>query len=226
MQFGLIQQIMYSALWGRRWRLRYRIWENTGPVFRVHTAQWGETAGHTELQYQSQGSTRRNSQSAMGILSRERWKPNLKKMASEMCSWNREWIFQEDETEWQKAPAQVNVASWNMGHWCLELGEGITSVLMRNVRILLHRNYSVWTPKCEHRGTTQIAGSISALLCGHWAAVTREQKCSKGQMQTEGVKRHLPLLSHLRPTRGKQKTTLSLTSLAPWKKKKKPLSGS
>ena len=136
-----------------------------------------------------------------------------------MCSWNREWIFQEDETEWQKAPAQVNVGSWNMGHWCLELGEGITSVLMRNVRILLHRNYSVWTPKCEHRGTTQVAGSISALLCGHWAAVTREQKCSKGQMQTEGVKRHLPLLSHLRPTGGKQKTTLSLTSLAPWKKK-------
>lgn len=32
------------------------------------------------------GSTRRKSQSAMGILSRERWKPNLKKMASEMCS--------------------------------------------------------------------------------------------------------------------------------------------
>ena len=144
-------------------------------------------------------------------------KPTWKRWHLRCALENREWIFQEDETEWRKAPAQVNMASRHMGHWRLELGEGITSVLMRKVRILLHRNYSLWTPKCEHRGTTQIAGSISALLCGHWAAVTQEQKCTKGQMQTEGVKRHLPLLTHLRPTWGKQKTTLSLTSLAPLK---------
>ena len=68
MQFGLIQQIMYSALGGRRWGLRYRMLEDTGPVCRVHTAaQWGETAGHTEPQYQSQGRARRDSQSAMGV---------------------------------------------------------------------------------------------------------------------------------------------------------------
>lgn len=59
-------------------------------------------------------------------------------------------------------------------------------VLFTGIILCEYKNVSTWAWLRLKTGS----------LCGHWAAVTEEQRCSKEQMQTEGVKRHLPSPSH------------------------------
>ena len=90
------------------------------------------------------------------------WDVQLKRGMGFPGRWNR--MMKTPTQETMASPAHRTLASrvGRRNPWCVT----------RKEWILLPRNYSAWTPKCEYRGMTQTVGSLSAafvwsLSCCH-----------------------------------------------------------